>query len=64
MDKYKCPHCGIKLGNFMYAYDCLYCHEELKHNTRVLVSVTKEDLQKPKSWPVCLFFRLVRFVES
>jgi hypothetical protein len=64
MYKYKCPHCGIKLGNFMYAYACPYCHEELKHNTRVLVSVTKEDSQKPKWWPLRSFFRIVRFVES
>src|SRR5580698_10028509 len=50
------PHCGIKLGNFLYADACPFCHEELKHNTRPLVSATKKDSQKPKSWPVRLFF--------
>jgi predicted amidophosphoribosyltransferase len=64
MYKLKCPHCGIKLGNFLYADACPHCHEELKHNTRPLVSVIKKDSQKPKLWPVRLFFRIVRFVES
>lgn len=36
MNKSKCPHCGTKLGNFMYADMCPHCHEELKHNTRPL----------------------------
>jgi hypothetical protein len=64
MNKFKCPHCGVKLGNFLYAYECPFCHEELKHNTRVMVSVIKPVSLKPKSWPVRLFFRVVRFMES
>jgi hypothetical protein len=64
MYKFKCPHCGIKLGDFLYAYECPYCHEELKHNTRLLVSAKKQDSLKPQSWPVSLFFRIVRLVES
>lgn len=48
----------------MYADACPYCHKELQHNTRPLVSTIKKDPQKPKSGPVRLFFRLVRFVES
>jgi len=64
MEKFECPHCGIKLGNFMYAYKCPFCHEELKHNTRPMVSVIKRDSQKPKWWPVRLFFRIVGIVES
>jgi hypothetical protein len=64
MNKSKCPHCGIKLGNFLYADACPFCHEKLKHNTRPLVPVIKKDPNKPKLWPVQLFFRTVRFVES
>ena len=30
--KSKCPHCRQKLGNFMYATECPFCHEELEHN--------------------------------
>jgi hypothetical protein len=64
MYKFKCPHCGIKLRNFLYADVCPYCHEELEHNTTPLITVLKPDLQKPKSWPVRLFSRLVRLLES
>jgi hypothetical protein len=64
MNKSKCPHCGLKLGNFLYADACPRCHEELKHNTKLQVLVPKHDTQKAKSWPVLLFFRLVRLVES
>jgi hypothetical protein len=64
MENPKCPHCGIELGKFLYADACPFCHEELKHNSRPLVSVIKAGPQKPKSWPVRLFFRIVRFVES
>ncbi len=64
MYKLKCPHCDIKLGYFLYADVCPYCHEELKQNTRPLVSIVKTDSQKSKWWPVRLFFRIVRFVES
>jgi hypothetical protein len=64
MKKFKCPHCGVKLGNFLYAYECPYCHEELKHNTRLLVSVVPKDPHKVKSWPVRLFFRAVGLLES
>ena len=64
MYKTKCPYCGIKLGNFMYAYECPHCHEELKHNARPTGAVIKKDSQKVKSWPVSLFSRIVRLVES
>lgn len=64
MNDLKCPHCGVKLGQFLYACQCPFCHEALKHNTRPLVSVKKRDPQKPKSWQVRLFLRIVRFVES
>lgn len=64
MNETKCPHCGMKLGNFMYAYECPYCHEELKHNKLPLGLAIKKNSPKPKSWPVSLFFRIVRLVES
>ena len=60
----KCPHCGLKLGNFLYADACPHCHEELLHNTTPLLSAPKHDSQKVKLWPVRMFTRLIRFVES
>lgn len=64
MIKLRCPHCGIKLGNFVYADACPSCHEELKHNTAPLLPAKKKDPQRRRSWPVRIFFKIVRFVES
>ena len=64
MNKSNCPHCGVKLGNFLYADACPHCHEELKHNTKPLVSDETKGLQKKKAWPLRIFFSLARFVES
>jgi len=64
MNILKCPHCHVKLGNFVYADACPHCHEELKHNTRPLIPARKKEPRKPRSWPVRLFFSLVRLVES
>jgi hypothetical protein len=63
MNKLKCPHCHVKLGNFLYADACPHCHEELKHNTRPL-SAKKVVPGKPKEWAVHMLHRLQRFVES
>jgi len=59
----KCPHCGIKLGNFLYADECPSCHEELKHNTKPLVSLEQKG-SRPKSWLARGFLCVMRFVES
>jgi len=64
MNRSKCPNCGVKLGNFLYADVCPHCHEELKHNTKRLVPSPQKDPKKPRSWLVRAFFRIVRFVES
>jgi hypothetical protein len=64
MNKSKCPHCGVKLGNFFYTDACPHCHVELKHNTARLISVPKQDSPGPRIWPVRVFFGLVRLVES
>jgi len=64
MNLSKCPHCGVRLGNFLYADACPHCHEELKHNTRPLLSAPKHDLRKAKLWPVRMFTSLLQFVES
>jgi hypothetical protein len=64
MNKSKCPHCGLKLGNFLYADACPHCHEELKHNTKPPDAGNKKSLHKEGVWPVRLFFGIVRFVES
>jgi hypothetical protein len=69
MNTSKCPHCGVKLGNFLYADACPRCHEELKHNTRPLILAQKKDAQESKprriqSFFARAFFGVVRFVES
>jgi len=64
MNKLRCPHCGIKLGNFLYADACPHCHEELKHNTRPMIPTPKKNPKKARSWPVRIFFKIVRLVES
>lgn len=64
MNILKCPHCRVKLGNFVYADACPHCHEELKHNTRPLILARKKESQKARSWPVRLFFGMMRLVES
>jgi len=59
----KCPHCGVKLGDFLYADACPHCHEVLKKNlpmhTPVYVKVATTS-----SWPVRTFFSMMRLVES
>lgn len=64
MNRSRCPHCGVKLGNFLYADACPRCHEELKNNTKPLVQAEKEDSRKQKLWPVRIFFSILRLVES
>ena len=60
----RCPHCGLKLGNYLYADNCPHCHEELKNNTRKLIAVPKKLLDEEKAWPVRWFMKLMRLVES
>ena len=59
----KCPSCGVKLGNYLYADACPHCHEVLKCNladpTPLHATVTKV-----KSWPIRAFFSVRDFVES
>jgi hypothetical protein len=59
----KCPHCGVKLGNFLYADACPHCHEVLEQNLPMKAAPVKVAKTK-KSWPVRAFFSIVRFVES
>jgi len=59
----KCPRCGVKLGDFLYADACPHCHEVLKHNIAMHTPVHVK-VAKAKSWPVRGFFSIVRFVES
>src|SRR5438876_182195 len=63
MNKSKCPHCHVELGNFLYADACPHCHKELKDNTRPL-SATKVVQGKAKIWAVQMLGRLQRFAES
>lgn len=64
MNLSRCPHCGTKLGNFLYADACPRCHEELKQNTLRLSAALGKDPGKRDAWPVRLFFRVMRFVEQ
>ncbi len=64
MNKSKCPHCGVKLGNFLYADACPHCHRELTHNKRILTSAPAMGPPKEGAWPILLFSRVMRFVES
>jgi hypothetical protein len=59
----RCPHCGVQLGNFLYADECPRCHEVLEHNQARLEPL-REKITKTISWPVRAFFSVVRFVES
>ena len=63
MFKRKCPHCGVKLGDFLYADACPLCHEVLKHNLLIHAPVDVK-VARAKSWPVRVFFTVRDFVES
>ena len=64
MFKRKCPHCGVRLGDFFYADACPHCHEALEHNSQARLTPVREKVTKTRAWPVRAFFGLVRFVES
>jgi hypothetical protein len=58
-----CPHCGIKLGDFLYADACPHCHEVLEDNLPMHTSAYVK-VAGAKSWPIRAFFSVVSFVES
>ncbi|ACB74513.1 hypothetical protein Oter_1228 [Opitutus terrae PB90-1] len=49
MSSRNCPHCGHRLGNYLYADACPSCHRELTHNTRPLVTPPKLDPNRVRS---------------
>ena len=59
----KCPHCGFKLGDSLYADAGPHCHEVLRANLPMHTSA-QATVATAKSWPVRAFFSIVRFVES
>jgi hypothetical protein len=61
-----CPHCGLKLGNFLYADACPHCHQELAHNNTRKLTATAQRGSLPLStvFPLPLFRWFVRLVES
>jgi hypothetical protein len=63
MFKRKCPHCGVKLGDFLYADACPHCHEVLKHNLPIHAPLDVK-VARAKAWPVRVFFTVRDFVES
>jgi len=59
----KCPSCGVKLGDYLYAGACPHCHEVLKCNLADPMPLHAK-VPKLRSWPVRAFFRVRDFVES
>jgi hypothetical protein len=59
----KCPICGVKLGNYLYADACPHCHEVLRRNLADPTPVHAK-VAKMRSWPVRAFFSVRDFVES
>ena len=62
--KTKCPYCGVQLGNYLYADECPHCHHELQQNKMIRTSAPANMPPKEKAWPIRLFLRAVRVVES
>jgi predicted amidophosphoribosyltransferase len=60
----RCPYCGAKLGNFLYADMCPRCCEELKHNTKPLVAAKQSEKSRATHWPIRLLHWTVRLVEG
>ncbi len=64
MPKTNCPHCGVKLGNFLYADACPSCLHPLEHNLRSLRAAPEKVAPRAPGWAMRAFTRLMRFVES
>jgi hypothetical protein len=64
MNKSKCPHCGVKLGNFAYAEVCPFCFDDIEYNSKPLLSAPVANPQREKAPLIQLFRTVVRFVES
>lgn len=59
----KCPGCGAKLGNYLYADACPHCREVLKANLP-LADVVPAKATTVRAWPVRAFYSVRDFVES
>jgi len=59
----RCPHCKVKLGNFLYAHECPHCHEVLTRNL-ANPAPTRMKVAACGSWPLRALFSLARVVES
>jgi hypothetical protein len=64
MFKTKCPHCRVKLGDYLYADFCLYCRRELKHNRTALLPARPVTAIRRRSFPMRVFLGVVRLIES
>jgi hypothetical protein len=64
MNKLKCPHGGIRLGNHLYADARPSCRHELEHDRKPLISGPANQARTEAVWPIRWFLRAVRFVES
>jgi len=64
MNRSRCPHCGVKLGNFLYADECPHCHQELEYDTKNWIEAPVNTARMEEAWPIRWFLMAVRFVES
>jgi hypothetical protein len=64
MFKTKCPHCRVRLGDFLYADFCPDCRRELKHNTAAWLPARPVAATRRRSFPMRVFLGVVRLIES
>lgn len=64
MNALRCPHCWVRLKNYLYADACPHCQHELLNNTRVLISVPRVEGRRNNAWYCRMFRGVVRLIES
>ncbi|MCC6232378.1 MAG: hypothetical protein IT580_07015 [Verrucomicrobiales bacterium] len=60
----RCPLCGARLGQFMYADQCPHCHRELVHNRRPTEMPAAPIPPSEAAWPFRALRGLARLIES
>jgi hypothetical protein len=64
MYKPKCPHCGFRLGNHLYAEACPECQHVLRTRSSEAAAAPLPGPAKADAWPIRFFLRVRGFVES
>ena len=59
----KCPSCGARLDDYLYADVCPHCRDMLKGNLP-LADVVPVKAATVRAWPVRAFYSVRGFVES